>query len=362
MLPTCRASSPPPRRLALALAALSAVVAGEASAATAPLSIEGPIESIVQTSPTTATMVCDGVTVQVNSSTILTSPLHKLTIDMLVSSDPLPASGYSHLTGQRMAGFVGGTCIMDGMRDDATGLTVATLLNVDVGETVMVGNVSNAPAKNGKPLAISGIDIVPIDDARLNAIEPATGLWKDPNGTINAANYYETVHNNYGFGIDPSKVGWLRNGSATPDLVAVSGYMGVDGKFHALEIAATNPSNVLDRTPRATITDGDVQDTFVASNDRVVSRGGCLLPTGKTSAVVTVAGEVGGGVWQTYGQATCTVVLADAPFGRWKLDVPRTTFVGNHVPHRLRVTMSGTPTVLYDFIVPQQRVVALLIP
>ena len=362
MLPTPRVSSAPPRRLVLALAALSAVVAGEASAAIAPLSIEGPIESIVRTSPTSATMVCNGVTVQVNSSTVLTSPLHKLTMDMLVSTTPLPAQGYSQLTGQRQQGFVGGTCIMDGMRDDATGLTIATLLNVAPGENVLVGNLSNAPAKNGKPLAIGGVDVVPIDDPRLNAYEPATGLWTDPNGTINAANYFETHHNNYGFGIDPTKIGWLRNGTTTPDLVAATGYLGTDGKFYAYDIAGTNPSNVLDRTPRATITDADVQDTFVAANDRAVSRGGCLLPTGKTSAVVTVAGEVGGGVWQTYGQATCTVVAADAPFGRWKLDVPRTTFVGNHVPYRLRVTMSGTPKPLYDFIIPQQRVVALLIP
>ncbi|MEY4375950.1 MAG: hypothetical protein RJB26_500, partial [Pseudomonadota bacterium] len=153
-----------------------------------------------------------------------------------------------------------------------------------------------------------------------------------------------------------------RNNVTTPDLVSATGYYGTDGKFYAYEIAVTNPSNVLDRTPRATITDGDVQDTFVAANDRVVSRGGCLLPTGKTSAVVTLAGEVGGGVWQTYGQAVCTVIVADAPFGRWKLDVPRTTFVGNHVPYRLRISMAGTTVPLYDFIVPQQRVVAIIIP
>ena len=157
-------------------------------------------------------------------------------------------------------------------------------------------------------------------------------------------------------------MGFLRNNVSTPDLVSAAGYLGTDGKLYALEISTTNPSNVLDKTPRATITDGDVQDTFVAANDRVVSRGGCLLPTGKTSTVVTLAGEVGGGVWQTFGQAVCTVVLADAPFGRWKLDVPRTTFVGNHVPYRLRITMAGTPTPLYDFIVPQQRVVALISP
>jgi hypothetical protein len=28
----------------------------------------------------------------------------------------------------------------------------------------------------------------------------------------------------------------------------------------------------------------------------------------------------------------------------------------------LRITMAGTPTPLYDFIVPQQRVVAIIIP
>jgi len=357
----------PPRALSrcflgIAVGTVAALAAGAAGAAIAPLSIEGPIDSIVRTSATNATMVCNGVTVQVNASTILTSPLHKLTLDMLVATTPLPGQGYSSLTGQRQQGFVGGTCIMDGMRDDATGLTIATLLNVDVSENVLVGNVSNAPARNAKPLAVAGVDIVPIDDPRLNAVEPATGLWTDANGTINAAKYYETAHNNYGFGIDPSKIGFLRNGSAVPDLVSATGYLGVDGKFHAVEITGTNPANVLDRTPRATITEGDVQDTFVAANDRAVSRGGCLLPAGKTSAVVTVAGEVGGGVWQTYGQATCTLVVADAPFGRWKLDVPKTTFVGNHVPYRLRVTMSGTTVPLYDFIVPQQRVVALLIP
>jgi hypothetical protein len=345
-----------------ALIGLGSLVAGNAAAAIAPLSIEGPIQSIVLNSSTSATMVCDGVTIQINASTVLTSPLHKLTIDMMTSTDAFQAAGYSQLTGQKQQGFVGGTCIMDGMRDDATGLTIATLMNVSLGETVLVGNVSDAPRKNGKPLAIAGVKIVPIDDARLNAVEPATGLWTDANGTQNLAPYFETVHNNYGFGVDPNSVGFLRNNVTTPDLVSAAGYLGTDGKLYALEIATTNPSNVLDKTPRATITDGDVQDTFVAANDRVVSRGGCLLPTGKTSAVVTLAGEVGGGVWQTFGQAVCTVILADAPFGRWKLDVPRTTFVGNHVPYRLRITMAGTPTPLYDFIVPQQRVVAVIIP
>lgn len=344
------------------LLGLGVLASGNAAAAIAPLSIEGPIQSIVRNSATSATMVCDGVTVQINSNTVLTSPLHKLTIDMLTSSAPFQAAGYSPLTGQPQQGFVGGTCIMDGMRDDATGLTIATLMNVSLGETVVVGNVSDGPRKNGKALAVAGVQIVPIDDPRMNAVEPATGLWTDANGTQNAAAYYETVHNNYGFGVDPNSVGFLRNNVTTPDLVSASGYLGTDGKLYALEIATTNPSNVLDRTPRATITDGDVQDTFVAANDRVVSRGGCLLPAGKTSTVVTLAGEVGGGVWQTYGQAVCTVIVADAPFGRWKLDVPRTTFVGNHVPYRLRITMAGTPVPLYDFIVPQQRVVALLIP
>lgn len=348
--------------ISAALLGLGTLAAGNAAAAIAPLSIEGPIQSIVRNSSTSATMVCDGVTIQINASTVLTSPLHKLTIDMMTSTDAFQAAGYSQLTGLKQQGFVGGTCIMDGMRDDSSGLTIATLMNVSLGETVLVGNVSDAPRKNGKPLAIAGVKIVPIDDARLNAVEPATGLWTDANGTQNLAPYYETVHNNYGFGVDPNSVGFLRNNVTTPDLVSAAGYLGTDGKLYALEIATTNPSNVLDKTPRATITDGDVQDTFVAANDRVVSRGGCLLPTGKTSSVVTLAGEVGGGVWQTFGQAVCTVVLADAPFGRWKLDVPRTTFMGNHVPYRLRITMAGTPTPLYDFIVPQQRVVALIIP
>ncbi len=348
--------------LVAALLGCGALAAGTAAAAIAPLSVEGPIQSIVRNSSTSATMVCDGVTIQVNASTVLTSPLHKLTIDMMTSTDPFQAAGYSPLTGQKQQGFVGGTCIMDGMRDDATGLTVATLMNVSLGETVVVGNASDAPRKNGKPLAVAGVQIVPIDDARLNAVEPATGLWADANGTRNLAAYYETVHNNYGFGVDPGSVGFRRNTVTTPDLVSAEGYLGTDGKLYALEISVANPSNVLDKTPRATITEGDVQDTFLAANDRVVSRGGCLLPPGKTSSVVTLAGEVGGGVWQTFGQAVCTLVVADAPFGRWKLDVPRTTFLGNHVPYRLRITMAGTAVPLYDFIVPQQRVVALVIP
>lgn len=348
------------RVLAALLASLLAV--GPAMAANAPISLEGPIESIVQTSPTTATVICDGVAVQVRSTTLITSPLHRLTLEMLTSAAPLPAAGFSPLTGQRQQGFIGGICIMDGMRDDATGVTVATLLNVDVGETVLSGNVSNAPARNGKPLAIAGVDIVPIDDPRLNAVEPATGLWKDANGTLNAVAYFETVHNSYGFGVDPTKIGFLRNGTATLDAVSAAGYLGTDGKFHAFEITVTNPANILDRTPRATITDGDVQDSFVAGGDRMTSRGGCLLPSGKTSTVVTVAGEVASGNWQTYGQATCTLVAADAPFGRWKLDVPKTTFLGSHVPYRLRVSMAGTVVPLYDFIVPQQRVVAVPLP
>ncbi len=350
--------------ISAALLGMGTLAAGNAAAAIAPLSIEGPIQSITRTGSTSAVVVCDGVTIQVNAATVLTSPLHKLNVDMLTSATPFVHSGVSPLDGSAKAGFVGGTCIMDGMRDDGSGLTIATLLNVNVGsgENVLVGNLSDGPRKNNKPLAIAGIPIVPIDDARINAIEPATGLWADANGTQNLAPYYETVHNNYGFGVDPASVGFLRNNVTTPDFVSAVGYYGTDGKFYAYDIAVTNPSNVLDKTPRATITDGDVQDTFVAANDRVVSRGGCLLPAGKTSAVVTLAGEVGGGVWQTYGQAVCTVILADAPFGRWKLDVPRTTFVGNHVPYRLRITMAGTPTLLYDFIVPQQRVVAIIIP
>lgn len=343
----------------LGFGAFSSVTAGAASA---PLSVEGTVQSIVRNSATSATLVCNGISIQVNASTVLTSPLHKLTIDMLASTEPFQAAGYSPVSGQRQQGFVGGTCIMDGMRDDVSGLTTATLLNVSLGETVVVGNLSDGPRKNNKPLAIAGVEIVPIDDARLNAVEPATGLWADPNGTRNLVNYFETVHNNYGFGVDPNSVGFRRNTVATPDLVSAAGYLGIDGKLYAMEISVANPANILDKTPRATITDGDVQDTFVAASDRVVSRGGCLLPAGKTSTVVTLAGEVGGGVWQTYGQAVCTLVAGEAPFGRWKLDVPRTTFVGNHVPYRLRVTMAGTPVPLYDFIVPQQRVVALVIP
>ena len=329
-------------------------------------SVEGVTQSIVQTSWGTATIVCNGVTVEITPTTMIATPSSNITVTDLADTTNFDAPGFSPLDKSNRSAFLGGSCIADGLRDTTTGDARAMTLDVEIAENVLVGSLTASPARNGQPLAVMGVEISPLHDNRLSAEDPMKGMWKNTGTSftakwVHATGATEHIHNLYGFGIDPTKINFAKGSTITADSIAAVGYLGSDGKFHAYDIETLAPGTVLDATSRATLSDAKAVDNFISLNDVIDARGGCRLPAGKTSQIVTVFGEVNSsGTIQTYGQANCIQIPLDAPYGRWRFTNAKLNFVGNLPPRRVGVTMAGT--VLHDLIVPRRRVIPVVVP
>ncbi len=151
--------------------------------ATIPGYTEGPISSITLQPDGSVIMTVIGVTVKVPVGTPVHSPTRTLTLRQLALRTRLP--------GRTEPGFIGGTALINGVVEVATGIFTATEMDVEPAENVLIGVVTESA-----PLRILNSEIAPITDARIpfsmvnqygfNVTAPTI-----PVGTnISAAGYY----------------------------------------------------------------------------------------------------------------------------------------------------------------------------
>jgi hypothetical protein len=168
--------------------------------ATIPGYTEGPISNVVLQPDGSVIMTVIGVSVKVPIGTPVHSPTRALTLRQLSLRTKLP--------GRLEAGFLGGTALVNGVVDVATGSFTATDMHVEPAENVLIGVVTQS-----SPLRILNSEVVPISDARIPF----------------------SITNQFGFDVKPTSI---PVGSAA----AAAGYY-ADNKFQtfSLELAGDFP-------------------------------------------------------------------------------------------------------------------------
>lgn len=144
-----------------------------ASAAAAPLALDGKITEIALDGSTITVM---GVTVTIPAGTLINSPTKSLTLAELASQTSLPGR-------ELIAGFIGGTAIINGLTAFDPGNTlffgqnIAEDVFVEPAENVLLGEVTANPG-DGVNLEVSGVTLQQLDDSRIPAGVPidANGL------------------------------------------------------------------------------------------------------------------------------------------------------------------------------------------
>ena len=267
--------------------------------ATTPGYTEGPIESIDLQLDGSVIMKVMGVTVNVPTSTVIESPTRQLTLRQLANRTPLP--------GRTQPGFIGGTALINGVVDIATGSFTATDMVVEPAENVLIGVVTSVA-----PLKILNSEIAPINDTRIP---------------------FHFV-NEFGFTLAPNPV--VEVGT----LASAEGYY-AGGKFQAflLDIAGDLPlanpvtdinvqrAQARERTPN------------VRRGDEVKTRGFYHVPNGVTPTIRVF--RVDGGVATLLGSAAVVPDL-NPKFGVWNFDFitpPSSDPVLGTAPTSLRVVI-----------------------
>ena len=270
--------------------------------ATTPGYTEGPIESIDLQTVGSIIMKVMGVTVNVPTDTIIESPTRQLTLRQLANRTPLP--------GRTQPGFIGGTALINGVVEIATGTFTATNMVVEPSENVLIGVVTSVA-----PLKILNSEIDIINDTRI------------PFHFINE----------FGFALAPNPV--LEVGT----LASAEGYY-ANGKFRAFlldligDLPLANPATDIniqraqtrERTPNA------------RRGDEVKIRGFYHVPNGIAPTVRVF--RVDAGVATLLGNAT-VIPGENTKFGVWNLDAvtaPSTDPVLGSAPTELRVVITAT--------------------
>jgi hypothetical protein len=331
------------RRSAIAAALLCAglLCASAGAQAQSAFSVEGPVTAITNLGGA-GNITCDGAFIHIPAGIPLTSPSAKLTMAQLADPTPFPNAGVSPVTGGARAGFIGGTCIIDGIRDDVSGVLTADTVYVELAENVLVGAVTNSPALGNGAFSVLGAPVTPLTDPRMSSIKPAAGFY-GPTGVHNG--FVESARNDFGFGVNLNTVG-----VPAPDLASVVGYYGSDSVFYAHTIDTTGGTPlVLDPRPSAQL--AQCRDRNVANKDELEVRGGCILAKPGTAQAVSISGHTAAGALiQTYGTATCTPDVIDPRFGAYRYTATNLNYIGNTCPVRVRVTLSGSLDNRRDFI------------
>ena len=116
--------------------------------------VEGPVNRTTFNADGTGSMVVMGVNVDVPAGLIAESPTSSLTVRNLCIRNRLP--------GRLEPGFVGGTALIGGIVNTATGKFTATDITVEPAENVVIGTVSSI-----SPLKIQNTEIAFISDPRI---------------------------------------------------------------------------------------------------------------------------------------------------------------------------------------------------
>ncbi len=239
---------------ATAFVALLGLGASQATAQTVPIeaSIEGPITDIELHGDGSGTIVVMSVRVQVPSGTPISTPtaeglsLHDL------ATGPLP--------GRDVAGFRGGTAIIDGTSLDGT--FTASAVFSDLFENVVLGAVTD-PDNDPQTVHLQGMRLLPSTDPRMPAAPALNGFGFEidvtsiPVGELTAAEgyyseddevlYWHTLESDGGELLRPDEpeVSILRaqcrdRGTGNRDELAVSGFV---------HTPASGPVRIQRRTP-----------------------------------------------------------------------------------------------------------------
>jgi hypothetical protein len=267
--------------------------------ATIPGYTEGPISSITLQPDGSVIMTVIGVTVKVPLGTPVHSPTRALTLRQLSLRTKLP--------GRLEAGFLGGTALINGVVDVATGSFTATDMVVEPAENVLIGVVTQA-----SPLRILNSELAPITDTRIS---------------------FSTV-NQFGFGITAPTIP-----VGTP--AAAEGYYeGAKFQTFLLELEGnfplTNPNsqiNIMRAQSRERAPNG-------ARGDEVDMRGFYHARNGGVPTIQIF--RVDGGVATLLGNATI-IPDTDLPnFGVWNFQIETPTTadpVLGTLPVRLRAVL-----------------------
>lgn len=303
------------RKSASLLATLLAAASGTALAV--PFAVEGKLTQL-----TGAEMICNGVPILINDSTVFSTPSGTKPRTDMLSGEPFPGRA----SDRGFSAFIGGTCIVDGDDGGAGGSRIAGNAFFEVAENVLVGPTTNNP---GTPYAIMGVEIVLLQ----NNYPDKPGY--EPMGRIVAG----PVMNGFGQEV-------LLETVPRGDESSAEGYMGSDGKFYAslVETTGGTPVNPL-TSPTATVLRGDV--TFSNANTvKLEIRGGCTFPAPRAATdparsqpiIVSVDRPLAGGTtWVDLTGATCVEDLAAPGNGTYRYRNDRYT---GPVPTKVRVKVA----------------------
>lgn len=346
--------------LAARILATGCMAVAAASAQAVPFEYQGSVRHITPLANGNVQLGCGNVNVVVTPQTTVRSPAARLTLADLANPQPFPAAGFSPLTGQPRAGFVGTTCVAIG--DDALvpGQYTVTDLTVEVEENSLIGATVGGPGV----FNISGVPVTPLQDTRMPATKRAAGFY-NANGThpadglltslLAGTSFTETARNDAGVGIDLATV-------PANTLAAADGYFGTDGRFHAYNIEASG-GNLLRTEPRPAAQRAECENEVGrGGRDKLEVRGGCVMPAGATAATVTVEGLLANGTLQSYGTASCVPsvdlpVPAGAPYalGLYRFRSSTLTLTNDVCPASVRVRTTQAGATRYDWIAPDAR-------
>lgn len=329
--------------IAAALLCSGLLCASAAAQAQTAVRAEGALQAVTDLGGGNGSVLCNGATIQIVPGIPITSPTTTLTMAQLADPTLFVNSGFNPVTGAARAGFIGGHCVVNGVRNDVTGVITADSVFQEIVEDVLLGAVTNSPALGNGAFAVLGTPAVPLTDPRMSATKPAAGFY-GPTG-IHAGNT-EQARNQFGFGVDLNTVGL-----PAPDVVSLLGYFGNDNAFHAHTIDTTN-GTLLAADSRPSITRSVCKNTAGAGKDSLDTRGGCILATPGVAQTVTMSGHTADGTLiQVYtGTATCAPDPAFPPFGKWVYSNSKLTYAGDACPEQIRVTLTGAPDNRRDFI------------
>jgi len=363
------------------LSLLSVALVSLGTAHAAPFSYQGTTRAITPATDVAGEydLVCGVHAVRLTAQTQLRTPAGPITLAQLTDPTRFPFSGRSPISGALRDGFVGGVCVADG--DDAIrpGTSVATLLEVEIEESTVVGVTTQSPEAN-LPLAINGVAVVRLTDPRMSIVRPAAGFWTAnglPGTTTAGVAITDSVLDDFGFGIGFSETtlpplgspaaadGYyaVGNATATDPATGATVVTGPLKRFYAYNIQVSG-GTLTRPQPRPSIQRAQCRNLDTRARDSIAVSGACVLPTNQTTTPVTLANvDTAGTVVQTYGSVACTYLVpepgqpvpAGYRIGTYRFDNGGLTLAGNACPARIRAATTQAGVTRYDFFAPDAR-------
>jgi hypothetical protein len=262
--------------------------------------VEGPVNRTTFNADGSGSMVVMGVNVDVPAGLISESPTSSLTVRNLCIRNRLP--------GRLEPGFVGGTALINGIVETATGKFTATDITVEPAENVVIGTVTSI-----SPLRIQNTEVAFISDPRITT------------GIINA----------YGF---PALLTNLALGQA----VAAEGYF-ASGKLQGYVVQLDETAALAEDVTQLNIMRAASRERTPNNNrgDEVDMRGFYYSQNGAAPQIQVFRDD--NGVLTSLGLATSTPDGINPKFGVWnyRADTPTTNdpLLGT-APTKLKVVIT----------------------